>query len=64
MPLFMDDTEDIEDTSFDFVTDHVRKWAAFPAGKTVWADVVTAFPPNNCSDDLFDAVVEVSAEAF
>ena len=63
MPLFVDDTEDVEDVVFDFVADHVRKGAAFPAGETVRPDMIAAFPLDDRSDDFFDAVMEVFAEA-
>jgi len=62
VPLFVDDTEDIEDVTFDLVADHVRKGPTFSARETMWTDVVAAFPLDDRADDFFDAVVEVFAE--
>lgn len=64
MAGFMYQADEVNGVPFDLVADVVWKRAAVFAGKTVWTDMIAAFPTDNCPHRILDSFVKVAAESI
>jgi hypothetical protein len=62
MPGFVDKADEVNLTTLNLIVDIVGKGAAVFAGKTVWTDMIAAFPFYNRSHSVFDAFMQVVAK--